>query len=127
MKQILCLFLFCALCINACGIRNNENKNNEQQSEEVVEEVFERTNKDDAKDLALQAKEEYEKNRNFEKAIELFEKAIELDNEEEWLYADSARVRMEIKDYKGAIEDLKRANKIKEKNTEKIDEAENNK
>lgn len=115
MKQILYLFLFCALCFNACGTKNTENKNNEQYSEDVVEEIFERTNKDDAKDLALQAKEEYEKNRNFEKAIELFEKAVELDSEEEWLYADLARVRIEIKDYEGAIKDLKKAMEFKEK------------
>ena len=63
----------------------------------------------------MQAKKEYEINRNFEKAIELFEKATELDNEEEWIYADTARVKMEIGDYEGAIEDLKKANELKEK------------
>lgn len=119
MKQILSLFLFCTLCFSSCGFGNNKKNVDNQQSEESVEtEIeFERTNKDDAKDLALQAKEEYEKNRNFEKAIELFEKAVELDSEEEWLYADLARVRMEIRDYEGAIKDLKKAMELKEENS----------
>ena len=115
MKQVLSLVLFCALCFSSCGTKKDEQKTDVQQTEAVVEVEFERTNKDDAKDLALQAKKEYEINRNFEKAIELFEKATELDNEEEWIYADTARVKMEIGDYEGAIEDLKKANELKEK------------
>ncbi len=126
MKQVLSLVLFCIICFSACGVGNNNEKNNEnQENETIVEEVYERTNKDDAKDLALEAKKEYEINRNFEKAIELFEKAIEIDNEEEWLYADVARVKMELRDYEGAIKDLKKANELKEKNNiEKTDETE---
>jgi tetratricopeptide (TPR) repeat protein len=118
MKQVLSFVLFCALCFSSCGVRNNnEKKNDNQQKDVVVEEVYERTSKDDAKDLALEAKKEYEQNRDFEKAIELFEKAIEIDGGEEWMYADMARVKMEIRDYEGAIKDLKKAMELKEKNS----------
>ena len=118
MKKILVLFLFCVLCFIACGkAENSEKETDGQQTEEIVEVEYERTNKDDAKDLALEAKKEYEINHNFEKAIELFEKAVEFDKEEEWIYADMARVKMEIRDYDGAIEDLKKAMELKEKNS----------
>ncbi|MBR3627429.1 MAG: hypothetical protein IKN42_01125 [Elusimicrobia bacterium] len=116
MKKTLYSFLFCVLCFSSCGLidNNNEEIADEPQIEEIVD--YERTNKDDAKDLAIEAKKEYEINRNFEKAIELFEKAIEIDSEEEWIYADMARTKMEIRDYNGAIEDLKKAMELKEKN-----------
>lgn len=116
MKKILSLFLFCVICLCSCGIGNNKNKQEEQKKEEIVEVRHERTYKDEAKDIALQAKEEYEINRNFEKARELFEQAVKIDNEEEWFFVDMARVKMEMKDYEGAIEDLKKAVKIKENN-----------
>jgi len=116
MKKILSLFLFCIICFCSCGIVNNKDKQEEQKKEEIVEVEHERTYKDEAKDIALLAKEEYEVNRNFEKAIELFEQAVKIDSEEEWLFADMARVKMEVKDYEGAVEDLKKAIKIREKN-----------
>jgi tetratricopeptide (TPR) repeat protein len=113
MKQLLSLLLFCTLSFGSCGqIDTVEELNNNDITSSAVPATF----KDEAKILALQAKDEYEKKRNFKKAIELFENAVKIDTEEEWMYVDMARVRLEIKDYEGAIKDLTKAIELKEKN-----------
>ena len=113
MKQLLSLLLFCTLSFGSCGqIDTVEELNNDDITSSAVPATF----KDEAKILALQAKDEYEKKRNFKKAIELFENAVKIDTEEEWMYVDMARVRLEIKDYEGAIKDLTKAIELKEKN-----------
>ena len=113
MKQHWSLLLFCTLSFGSCGqIDTVEELNNDDITSSAVPATF----KDEAKILALQAKDEYEKKRNFKKAIELFENAVKIDTEEEWMYVDMARVRLEIKDYEGAIKDLTKAIELKEKN-----------
>ena len=122
MKKILFLMLFCSIFVLGCSNGKEEVENvsfdevvteeNGQQQDEfdnndsVNEE--ESNSNEEVNRLSNEAMKEYE-NKNFEKAKELYTEAIQLNAKNAGLYADRGRVKRDIGDLEGALEDVNKA------------------
>ena len=119
MKKILVLVLFCSIFVLGCNNQQEKKAVEEVSVDEIVTEV------DNGEDQENKQQEQTDnesiindfilKGRNFlndgkfKEAIEAYTKAIELDRNQEILYAERGRAKRDAGDLDGAIEDMSRA------------------
>ena len=109
MKKILfyCLLLVGLVCVS-CQNNDNFDKNvAEDNSDENIIEEIDIEEKSDDNDLAnsfFDKGAQALKEGNVNEAIELFNKALEISNDADWIYGDLGRAKQENNDLNGAIE-----------------------
>lgn len=113
MKKLLFMLLCCSIFVIGCN--NNDDEIFEIEDYEISEAVDnenksdDNENKDEFNSLFEEGKKELEENNNPSKAVELFDKAIELNPNADWVLADRGRARQNLGDVNGAIQDFSKA------------------
>ena len=113
-KIVFCCLLFVGIVCIGCQNKDNSNgtvageaniDNNETVVEEIDMVVEENDNNKNAKlnDLVEKGENALEKG-NLDEAIDLFTKALEINDKADWVYGDLGRAKAEKKDFDGAIE-----------------------
>lgn len=117
-----CLVLMLSLSVFVLGCKNNDNATGEENLDESFEEIVKDSNDftnqsnvdgiEDISDVVLFAQKQYQAG-NFEEAIKLYNKAIEMDNNNNGgFFAERGRCKRELGDLDGAIEDINEALKL---------------
>ena len=100
-----------SLSVFVLGCKNNDNVTSEENLDESFEEIEEISiNDDKIEDLCNLARERA-KSENFDEAIDLYSKAIEL-GKRDYLYAERGQVKKYSRDLNGALEDMNKALKL---------------
>ena len=128
---LVCLLLMSFVCFGCKNNNDNGNDNNNDNNfdEFVVEEVtveengLDENNDNENKDnnnededvFFTKGKEILENNGNINEAIELFNKALEINDKADWIYGDLGRAKAENEDFEGAIESYTKAIELNNK------------
>lgn len=119
MKKITLIVLFCSVFVLGCNNAKEEmddvafedvvvEENNQQGNENSNEDI---NPVDEVQKLSEEGMREYQES-NFDRAKELYTKAIQLNGNRADLYADRGRVKRDLGDLEGAIEDVNKALEI---------------
>lgn len=107
MKKLL-VMLFCCFCLISCNTSQDDEFFLVDDDLEI-EDSFENGAGGGIPNLFEKGKYELEKNNNPKKAIEIFNEALDMDPNADWIYGDRGRAKAELNDMKGAVEDYTKA------------------
>lgn len=100
--------LFCCFCLISCNTSQDDEFFLVDDDLEI-EDSFENGAGGGIPNLFEKGKYELEKNNNPKKAIEIFNEALDMDPNADWIYGDRGRAKAELNDMKGAVEDYTKA------------------